>query len=125
MDSTPPVRRAKLAAHMGFKLPDHSAAGPIEKRWFTGVLAFSVAAFLVFYGRMAFMGWGMEELGKRVVAAKANPQLSDSATAFMRQVELGNQIGWALLTICCAGFLICTGLWFRTTKTRLRTGRKV
>ena len=124
MDSTPPARRARVAARMGFKLPDHSAAGPTEKRWFSGVLAFSVAAGLIFYARMAFMAWGMSELEKRFLAAKANPQLADSALGFRNQVELGNQIGWGLLLICCTGFLICAGIWFRTMKIRLRSGSK-
>jgi hypothetical protein len=109
---------------MGFKLPDHSAAGPIEKRWFSGVLAFSVAAGLVFYGRMAFIGWGMRELGARKQAAGSNERMVGSVTEFMHQVELGNQIGWGLLLICCAGFLICAGMWFRTMKMRLRAERK-
>ena len=113
-----------MPVEMAFKLPDHSAAGPIEKRWFTGMTVFSVAAALIFYGRVAFVFWGKEELAKRKLAAGSDERMVGSVYEFFRQVELGDQIGWLLLMVCCTGFLICGGIWLRTMRSRHRTGRK-
>ncbi|MCW1913400.1 hypothetical protein OJ996_07440 [Luteolibacter sp. GHJ8] len=109
---------------MGIKLPDHSLAGPIEKRWFNWMLGFAVAAGLAFYGRVAFMAWGIEALKQRFVAAQKDPQLVDATLEFRNSVELGNQIGWALVMIAAAGFLICAGMWLREMKRRSRSGSR-
>ncbi|WP_367870679.1 hypothetical protein [Luteolibacter sp. Populi] len=109
---------------MAFKLPDHSAAGPIEKRWFTGMTVFSVAAALIFYGRVAFVFWGKEELVKRKLAAGSSERMVGSDREFLAQIELGIQVGWLLLMVCCMGFLICGGIWLRMMRRRQRTGRK-
>jgi hypothetical protein len=105
---------------MGIKLPDHSAAGPKEKRWFNWMLGLAVAAGLVFYGRVAFVMWGKGELAKRTAAAGTDERMVGSAYEFLQQLELGNQIGWALLMIASVGFLICGGMWMRETKRRSR-----
>jgi H+/Cl- antiporter ClcA len=105
---------------MGIKLPDHSLAGQIERRWFNWMLGFAVAAGLVFYGRVAFMAWGLEALRQRFEAAQKDPQQVDSALEFRNSIELGNQIGWALVMIVAAGFLICAGMWLRELRRRAR-----
>ena len=105
---------------MGIKLPDHSLAGQIERRWFNWMLGFAVAAGLVFYGRVAFMAWGLEALRQRFDAARKDPQQVDSALEFRNSIELGNQIGWALVMIVAAGFLICAGMWLRELRRRAR-----
>ena len=109
---------------MGFKLPDHSAAGKVEKRWFAGLLGFSMAAALAFYGRVAFVLWGKGELEKRAATAGKDELKVGAATEFLEQVRLGEMIGWALLMLCCTGFMICAGMWFRTMRIRLRAGQK-
>ena len=109
---------------MGFKLPDHSAAGPVERRWFAGLLGFSFAAALIFYGRVAFLLWGTEELKKRATAAGTDERMVGAATEFLEQVRLGEMIGWALLMLCCMGFIICAGMWIRTMRIRIRLGEK-
>ncbi len=110
---------------MGITLPDHSAAGPMEKRWFNWMLGLAVAAGLIFYGRIAFMMWGKEELGKRTAAAGTDQRMVGSAYKFLQQLELGNQIGWALLMISAAAFLISAAMWLRAIKTRRRSGKIV
>lgn len=105
---------------MGIKLPDHSLAGPIEKRWFNWMLGFAVAAGLIFYGRVAFMAWGIESLRQRAEAARKNPELVDATLEFRNSIELGNHIGWALVMIVAASFLICAGIWLREMKRRAR-----
>jgi hypothetical protein len=109
---------------MGFKIPDHSAAGPVEKRWFAGLMAFSLAAALVFYARVAFVLWGREEIKRRVAAAGKDELKVGAATEFLEQVRSGEMIGWALLMLCCMGFVICAGMWIRTLRIRLRSGEK-
>lgn len=109
---------------MGLKLPDHSAAGPVERRWFAGLLGFSLAAALVFYGRVAFVLWGTEELKKRAAAAGKDELKVGAATEFLQQVRFGEMIGWALLMLCCMGFMICAGMWIRTLRIRRRAGEK-
>jgi hypothetical protein len=108
---------------MGIKLQDHSLAGPAEKRWFTWTLGFAVTAGLIFYGRVAFVMWGKDELAKRTAAAGTDERKVGSAYEFLQQLELGNQIGWALLMIVAAGFLICGGMWMRAMNKRRRSGK--
>ncbi len=108
---------------MGIKLPDHSLAGPLEKRWFSCMLGFAVAAGVIFYGRVAFVMWGRDELARRTAAAGTDERMVGSAYEFLQQLELGNQIGWALLMIASAGFLVCGGMWMRAMKIRRRSGK--
>lgn len=122
LDSTRGRRVGMIRDGMGFKLPDHSAAGPVERRWFAGLMGFSLAAALVFYGRVAFVLWGQSEHAKRVAAG--GELKIGTAQEFLQQLELGNQIGWALLTLCCVGFIICAGMWLRTMRIRIRLGEK-
>ena len=93
----------------------------MEKRWFNCMLGFAVASGLIFYGRVAFVMWGRDELTQRTATAGTDARMVGSAYNFLQQLELGNQIGWALLMIASAGFLISGGMWVRAMKIRRRT----
>lgn len=105
---------------MGFKLPDHEAAGESEKRWFNGVIGFSLAAAAVF-GRVGFVLWGKGELNKVVQAAGQDVAKKEAALALYNRLQFGEMIGWALLMLCCTGFMICAGVWMREMRRRLRS----
>lgn len=89
------------------------------------MLGFAFGAAVTFYGRVAFMLWGREELGKRRLAAGSDERSVGSTYEFLQQIELGNQLGWALVMICCLGFIVCGGMWMRALKQRaLNRGKK-
>ena len=111
-------------AIMGVNLPDLKAEGPKEKRSFKWMIGFSVAAVLTHYGRVAFVLWGRKELAVRYQAAGTDELKVGSASEFLQLVRLVEQLGWALLMVCCLGFLISAVFWIRALKTTRRSGTK-
>lgn len=109
---------------MGFKLPDHSAAGPVERRWFAVLMAFSLGAAFTFYGHVALHAWGRSEIEKRYAAAGGDVRSVGSHTEFVEQLRFAEWASIALLLLCCVGFIICAGMWLRTMRIRIRLGEK-
>ena len=107
---------------MAVKLPDLKAEEPKEKRSFKWLIGFSVAAVLIHYGRVAFVLWGRKELAVRHQAAGTDEAMVGSASEFLQQLILVEQLGWALLMVCCMGFLISAVFWIRGLKSAKATG---
>ncbi|QJE96462.1 hypothetical protein [Luteolibacter luteus] len=124
MDSTPALlSRHDAGEIMAVKLPDLKAEAPKQAKSFKWMIGFSVAAVAAFYGRVALVMWGQEQLKQRFASSDKSEAALKAMESFREQVTVGEQLCWLLLTACFMGFLISAVFWIRGLKT-IKTGGK-